>query len=117
MRDEGHILVEADGEGGILESRAQRRPLIRPNCIRVGCEEIEVNREAVAQVQLAPFCSAEDTDFEGLIKLEADRKETFTHANYSWTEHISHKSGQWWSDPKELLDQMEKCGFVVRTKE
>ena len=51
------------------------------------------------------------------IKLEVDRKETFTYDNYSWTEHISRKSGQWLSDPKELLDQMEKCGFVIRTKE
>jgi nitroreductase len=51
------------------------------------------------------------------IKLETDREEHFTYRNYSWTEHISRKSGQWWSDPKELLDQMEKCGFVIRTKE
>ena len=51
------------------------------------------------------------------IRLEADRKETFTYANYSWTEHIARKSGQWWSDPKELLAQMEKCGFVVRPQE
>lgn len=51
------------------------------------------------------------------IKLETDREEHFTYRDYSWTEHISRKSGQWWSDPKELLDQMEKCGFVVRTKE
>jgi hypothetical protein len=27
------------------------------------------------------------------------------------------KAGRWWSDPKELLDQMEKCGFVVGTKD
>jgi hypothetical protein len=26
------------------------------------------------------------------------------------------KAGRWWSDPKELLDQMEKCGFVIGTK-
>ncbi len=51
------------------------------------------------------------------IKLETDREEHFTYENYSWTEHISRKSGQWWSDPKELLDQMEKCGFVIGTKD
>ena len=51
------------------------------------------------------------------IKLEVDREETFTYGNYSWTEHISRKWGQWLSDPKELLDQMEKCGFAIRTKE
>lgn len=48
------------------------------------------------------------------IKLEVDRKETFTYDDYSWTEHISRKWGQWLDDPQELLDQMEKCGFKVR---
>ena len=48
------------------------------------------------------------------IKLEVDREETFTYDNYSWTEHISRKWGQWLSDPKELLDQMEKCGFTLK---
>jgi hypothetical protein len=49
------------------------------------------------------------------IRLEIDKKETFSYDDYSWTEHISRKWGQWLSDPKELLDQMEKCGFVIRT--
>jgi nitroreductase len=52
-----------------------------------------------------------------IIKLEVDRKETFTDDDYSWTEHISRRWGQRLSDPKELLDQMEKCGFVIKTKE
>jgi len=51
------------------------------------------------------------------IKLEVDRKETFTYEDYSWTEHISRKWGQWLRDPQELLDQLEKCGFVIKTKE
>jgi FMN reductase (NADPH) len=51
------------------------------------------------------------------IKLEVDRKETFTYDDYSWTEHISRKWGQWDRDPKELLDQMEKCGFAIKPKE
>lgn len=50
------------------------------------------------------------------IKLEGDREETFTYDNYSWTEHISRKWGQWLSDPKELLDQMAKCGFTIKAK-
>ncbi len=45
------------------------------------------------------------------IKLEGSRKETFTYDNYSWTEHISRKWGQWMSDPVELLEQLEACGF------
>ena len=50
------------------------------------------------------------------IKLEGDRKETFAYENYSWTEHISRKWGQWLSDPQVLVDQMEKCGFTFNTE-
>jgi nitroreductase len=47
------------------------------------------------------------------IKLEGSRRETFTYDNYSWTEHISRKWGQWYPDPKELLEQLRKRGFHV----
>ncbi len=45
------------------------------------------------------------------IKLEVDRPETFTYDNYSWTEHISRKWGQWMGDLGEMLEQLEACGF------
>jgi FMN reductase (NADPH) len=51
------------------------------------------------------------------IKLEADREETFTYDNYSWTEHICRKIGQWFPDPKELLEQFEKRGFHLTREE
>jgi FMN reductase (NADPH) len=47
------------------------------------------------------------------IPLEGDRKETFTYDNYSWTEHICRKWGQWYLEPKELLVQLEKRGFHI----
>jgi FMN reductase (NADPH) len=47
------------------------------------------------------------------IRLEVQREETFTYDNYSWTEHISRKWGQWMVDPKELLAQMDACGFSL----
>jgi hypothetical protein len=47
------------------------------------------------------------------IRLEKGRKETFTYENYSWTEHISRKWGQWDESPKKLLEQLEKRGFKV----
>lgn len=50
------------------------------------------------------------------IRLEGDRKETFTYDDYSWTEHISRKLGQWDSDPKELLEPLAKCGFRISRK-
>ncbi len=45
------------------------------------------------------------------IRLEGGRQETFTYDDYSWTEHISRKWGQWLTDPRELLDQLESCEF------
>jgi hypothetical protein len=50
------------------------------------------------------------------IRLEKDRKETFTYEDYSWTEHISRKWGQWYEDPDELLEQLEKRGFKIGGK-
>jgi nitroreductase len=47
------------------------------------------------------------------IRLEKGRPETFTYENYSWTEHISRKWGQWYESPKELLEQLEKRGFKL----
>lgn len=50
------------------------------------------------------------------IPLEGDREETFTLDNYSWTEHICRKWGQWYPDPKSLLQQLEKRGFYITRK-
>ena len=47
------------------------------------------------------------------IRLEKGRKETFTFKDYSWTEHISRKWGQWYDTPEELLEQLAKRGFNV----
>ncbi len=51
------------------------------------------------------------------IRLEGDRPETFTYDTYSWTEHISRKWGQWFSDPEELLKQLKLRGFDLEKKE
>jgi len=48
-----------------------------------------------------------------IIRLEGKRKETFTFDNYSWTEHICRKIGQWDRDSKALLEQLEKRGFNI----
>ena len=48
-----------------------------------------------------------------MISLSDDREETFTFDDYSWTEHISRKWGQWHPDPGELLEQLAKRGFHV----
>ncbi len=46
-----------------------------------------------------------------MIKLDEGRPEKFTLTDYSWTEHISRKWGQWHKSPDEWLALMEKCGF------
>jgi len=51
------------------------------------------------------------------IKLETDRQDSYTYDNYSWTEHISRKWGQWYHSPKELLDQLCKRGFTIDENE
>jgi len=50
------------------------------------------------------------------IPLEGNREETFTYDNYSWTEHICRKWGQWHPEPKDLLEQLEKRGFHITGK-
>ena len=50
------------------------------------------------------------------IRLENGKKETYSYGNYSWTEHISRKWGQWLKDPQELIDQLEICGFSLNGK-
>jgi FMN reductase (NADPH) len=47
------------------------------------------------------------------IRLEKGRKETFTYEDYSWTEHISRKWGQWYESAEELLEQLEKRGLKI----
>lgn len=45
------------------------------------------------------------------IGLEGGREETFSYKDYSWTEHISRKWGQWFSSPQDLLEQLRLRGF------
>jgi len=51
-----------------------------------------------------------------MIPLERKRKETYTFDNYSWTEHICRKIGQWDPNSKELLELLEKRGFNITEK-
>lgn len=47
------------------------------------------------------------------IKAEDGRKDDYTFDNYSWTEHISRKWGQWAKSPNELLDTLKERGFSL----
>lgn len=50
-----------------------------------------------------------------MIPIKVERSETFTLENYSWTEHICRKWGQWIFE-EDFIDQLEKCGFRIRTR-
>jgi nitroreductase len=50
------------------------------------------------------------------IPLRIDREEAFTYENYSWTEHICRKWGQWHPSPEILLEQLEKRGFHITSR-
>ncbi len=54
----------------------------------------------------------------GMISIQIDDKEEeYTLDDYSWTEHISRKWGQWFPEVKEQLEKIEECGFEICPKE
>jgi nitroreductase len=50
---------------------------------------------------------------KAMIELEGGRQETYDYDTYSWTEHISRKTGQWDADPAAILKQFAACGFRI----
>jgi nitroreductase len=50
------------------------------------------------------------------IRLEGEKKETFTYDDYSWTEHISRKWGQWFASPNDMLEALKMQGFDLQFK-
>ena len=50
------------------------------------------------------------------IPLEGQKKDPFGYEDYSWTEHISRKWGQWYPDSSALLKQLESRGFRITKK-
>ncbi len=49
-----------------------------------------------------------------MVDLEGDREETFSYDDYSWTEHMSRKWGQWLAAPDKIFEPLERCGFRVK---
>jgi len=47
------------------------------------------------------------------IGREDGGRDDYTFDNYSWTEHISRKWGQWAKSPNELLDTLKERGFSL----
>ena len=51
------------------------------------------------------------------IAIQDDKEDEYTYDNYSWTEHICRKWGQWYPDVEQLLKQLKECGFDITTDE
>ena len=52
-------------------------------------------------------------DLQAKIPLEEETEDEYSYENYSWTEHISRKWGQWHENPREILKQLSRCGFEL----
>ena len=52
---------------------------------------------------------------DALVALEGEQEERYTYDNYSWTEHMSRKWGQWFRSADDLLEQLRICGFEIST--
>ncbi|TFH11846.1 MAG: hypothetical protein E4H08_00130 [Candidatus Atribacteria bacterium] len=75
----------------------------------------EPEQVAKAMKQMDDGYLAQDyyAERNAMIPLSEDREETYTLENYSWTEHISRKLGQWGRDPQEVLGPLHACGFKL----
>jgi len=47
------------------------------------------------------------------IPLQDGREDAFTYDDYSWTEHISRKWGQWAASPADMIEALRERGFVL----
>ena len=54
-------------------------------------------------------------NLDAMVELEGGQEERYTYDNYSWTEHMSRKWGQWFRSADELLEQLRICGFEIST--
>ena len=52
-----------------------------------------------------------------MIELSGERRETFTYDDYSWTEHIARKWGQWFAELDAVLEPLRSCGFNVAAQQ
>ncbi len=70
-------------------------------------------QQAMAQMDDGYLAQDYYRKHRAMIPLQGGREETFTYDTYSWTEHISRKTGQWFPSPDALLASFSRCGFHV----
>lgn len=47
------------------------------------------------------------------INLKGEEEDEYTYEDYSWTEHISRKWGQWYEKLEDQNEILEACGFEI----
>ncbi len=50
---------------------------------------------------------------DAMISLKGAEEDDFTYEDYSWTEHISRKWGQWYEDLESQKEILGACGFHI----
>ena len=73
----------------------------------------EAVQEAMAEMDEGYLAQDYYREAGYMIPLEGEREETYTFDEYSWTEHISRKAGQWHPSPRDIIEQLEACGFHI----
>jgi nitroreductase len=51
-----------------------------------------------------------------MVPLDDGRREQYTYENYSWTEHMGRKWGQWIRNPESLMAGLKECGFDLASR-
>ncbi|MFC2078550.1 nitroreductase family protein [Candidatus Bipolaricaulota bacterium] len=83
---------------------------------RYPCFETEQVERAMKTMDEGYLAQDYYRNLNAMIPLSEGREETFSFDDYSWTEHISRKMGQWGKDPNELLTPLAKYGLCVSSE-
>jgi len=103
---------------GISVGYPAEDPPVRPRyplevaCFKEKYPELSAEQISNAMQQMDAGYLAQDYYKAGKLMIKLEQKaETYDATNYSWTEHISRKWGQWLADEAELKNIMRKYGF------
>ena len=74
---------------------------------------IEMLKEAMREMDEGYLEEDYYRKLDAKISLKGDGSDDYTYEDYSWTEHISRKWGQWYEDLERQKEILEACGFSI----
>jgi len=74
---------------------------------------IEMLKEAMREMDEGYLEEDYYRKLDAKISLKGDGSDDYTYEDYSWTEHISRKWGQWYEDLERQKEILEACGFSL----